>query len=110
MVLVMVDGPNMERQKRQGVGDGGVEATKTIVYLVLTGVIQTVLKGLVMKMVVGEGIGAEVDMAWETWEEMGGQVVEVMAAEIWIQMGEEEDLEVHMTEDRYATLLFVNYF
>ena len=110
MGLVMVNGPNMERRKRQGVEDGGVEAKKTIVYLVLTGVIQTVLKGLVMKMVVGEGIGTEVDMAGETWEEMAGQVVEVMVAEIWIQMGEGEDLEVHMTEDRYVTLLFVNYF
>ena len=106
MGLVMVDGPDTGRQKGQGVEDGGVEATKTIVYLVLMGVIQTVLRGLVMKMVVGEGIGAEVDMAGETWEEMAGQVVEVMV--VWIQMGEEGDLEVHMTEDRYVTLLFVN--
>ena len=108
MGLVMVDGPDTGRRKRQGVEDSGVEPTKMIVFLVLMGVIQTVLKGLVMKTVVGEGIGAEMDMAGETWEEMAGQVAEVMAAEVWIEMEEEEDLEVHMTEDRYVTLLFVN--
>ena len=67
-----------------------------------------VLRGLVMEMMAGEGIGAEVDMTGESWEEMAGQVVKVMAAEVWIQMEEEGDLEVHMTEERCVILLFMN--
>lgn len=91
MGLVMVGSPGMGRQQGQGIEDDGVGAKKTIVYLVLMGVIQMVLRGLVMEMTAGEGIGAEVDMTGESWEEMAGEVVKVMAAEVWIQMEEEED-------------------
>lgn len=100
MGLVMVDSPDTGRRKGQGIEDDGVGAKKTTVYLVLMGVIQMVLRVLVMVMMAGEGIGAEVDMTGESWE--------AIAAEVWIQMEEEGDLEVHMTEERCVILLFMN--